>query len=183
MDALVPFGSREYLIFLLLLLLSRSSDFLSTWIATPNLVLEANPLARKLGWRWGILMNLVLCGAFALWPLPAIIITTTSVLVAARNFQSAWLMRSSGEANYRDWFLDRLEATQPALFLFCLLAQTFLTAAVGAALILFSEMNQLVPLGIGMGIVTYAFAVTVYTMIALWRNRRRRQRRNGLIEL
>ena len=28
-------------------------DFLSTWVATPNLVLEGNPIAKKLGWRWG----------------------------------------------------------------------------------------------------------------------------------
>lgn len=181
MDPLVPFGSREYLMLLLLLLLARAADFLSTWIATPNLVLEANPLARKLGWRWGILVNLGLCGAFALWPLPAIIISTTSVLVAARNFQSAWLMRSAGEEPYRDWFLDRLEATQPALFLFCLFAQSLLTAAVGAALVFFSDWELLIPLGIGMGIVAYAFAVTVYTLLALWRNRRAR-RRNGLLQ-
>lgn len=182
MDHLVPFGSREYLIYLLLLLFGRATDFLSTWIATPNLLLEANPIARKLGWRWGILLNLGLCGGFALWPLPAIIIATTSVLVAARNFQSAWLMHSTGEENYRDWFMERLEATQPALFLFCLFAQSLLTAAVGAALIVFSQLEQEIPLGIGMGIVVYAVAVAVYTLIAQWRNRRHARRRNGLLE-
>jgi hypothetical protein len=182
MDHLVPFGSREYLLYLLLLLVARSTDFLSTWIATPNLVLEANPIARKLGWRWGIVMNIALCAAFALWPLPAIIISTTSVLVAARNFQSAWLMHSAGEDNYRDWFLDRLEATQPVMFLFCLFSQSFLTAAVGAALIGFCGLDQMVPLGIGMGIVAYALAVTVYTLIALRRNRRLARRRNGFLD-
>ena len=30
-----------------------------------ELVLEANPLAKKLGWRWGIPVNGVLCFAFA----------------------------------------------------------------------------------------------------------------------
>jgi hypothetical protein len=97
----VPFGSRLYLIFLLLLFLSRGMDFLSTWVATPNLVLEANPIARKLGWRWGIPVNFALCVAFAWWPLPSIIISTTSLLVASRNFQSAWLMRTAGEDDYR----------------------------------------------------------------------------------
>lgn len=182
MDQLVPWGSREYLLYLLLLLLARSTDFLSTWIATPNLVLEANPIARKLGWRWGILVNLGLCALFARWPLPAIIISTTSVLVAARNFQSAWLMHSAGEDNYRDWFLDQLHATPPALFLFCLFAQSLLTAAVGAALIVFCGLDQLVPLGIGMGIVAYSFAVTVYTLVALSRNRRFARRRNEFLE-
>jgi primosomal protein N' (replication factor Y) len=40
-------------------------------------------IAKKLGWRWGIPINFVLCFAFAFWPLPAIVISTTSLLVAA----------------------------------------------------------------------------------------------------
>jgi len=172
MEDTVPFGGREYLGYLSLLLFSRGADFLSTWIATPNLLLEANPIARRLRWKWGITVNLIICAGFALWPLTAIIISTTSVLVAARNFQLAWLMRSHGEENYRNWFVDRLEETPFGLFLFCLLAQTSLTAAVGAALMYFSHWQNLVCLGIGMGIVGYALAVTIYTLTALWRNRR-----------
>lgn len=168
-DAL-PFGSREYLILLSLLTFSRATDFFSTWIATPNMILEANPIARKLGWKWGIPVNIGLCVAFALWPLPAIIISTTSVLVAARNFQGAWLMRSTGEHEYRAWMSDRLHETPFRLFLFCLLAQTTLLGGVGAALIAFSGY-YLVPLGVGLGIVAYAAAVLIYTLISVWRQR------------
>ena len=50
MDEWLRFGSREYCLLLLLMLFVRGMDFLSTWVTTPNLVLEANPLARKLGW-------------------------------------------------------------------------------------------------------------------------------------
>ena len=55
MDDLVQFNPRNYALFLGLLVAARGMDFLSTWIATPRLVLEANPLARRLGWRWAIL--------------------------------------------------------------------------------------------------------------------------------
>jgi hypothetical protein len=168
----VPFGGEEYFVFLVLLVFSRSMDFLSTWVATPNLVLEANPIARKLGWRWGIPVNFALCLSVACWPLPAIIISTTSVLVAARNFQSAWIMRAIGEETYRLWISERLEETPVGLFLFCLFGQTALTAAVGGVLIWFGGL-ALVPLGIGMGMVAYAAAVVLYTLISLWRNRRR----------
>lgn len=178
MDRAALFGSGEYLALLGLLVFSRGMDFLSTWIATPNLVLEANPIARKLRWKWGIPVNLLLCLAFARWPLTAIIISTTSVLVAARNFQHAWLMRSQGEESYRSWFVERLDETPPGLFLFCLLAQTSLTAAVGVALICFGRLEQEVPVGIGMGIVGYALAVAIYSIIALWRNRRMARRRS-----
>jgi hypothetical protein len=176
MEEWVPFGSHEYNLFFVVLLFARSTDFLSTWIATPNLVLEANPIAKFLRWRWGMVVNFALCLIFAFWPLTAVIISTTSVLVAARNFQLAWLMRTSGEHNYRAWFGDRLQETPPTLYLFCLIAQTTLTAMVGGAVVLFSRSDQWVPFGIGLGILGYAIAVLVFTLLSLWRGRRARKR-------
>src|SRR5438105_13687040 len=111
MDAFLPFASREYWFTLTLVLLCRGMDILSTWVATPNLVLEGNPIAKFLGWRWGIPVNVALSFGLAFWPLPAIVISTTSILVAARNFQSAWLMRSMGEHAYRDWHVARIQET------------------------------------------------------------------------
>jgi hypothetical protein len=171
MEEFVPFGSREYALLFLLLLVSRGMDFLSTWVATPNMVLEGNPIAKKLGWKWGIPLNFAFCLGFAVWPLPAIVISTTSVLVAARNFQSAWLMRSLGERIYRDWHIERVQETSVTLYLFCLFAQTALTGGVGAAVIYFTEW-QLVPMAIGLGIVAYALAVSFYTLLGVWRMRR-----------
>lgn len=150
---------------------ARGADFLSTYIATPNLVLEANPLAQKMGWKLGALLNVLLCALFAFWPLPAIVIMTTSLLVAARNFQSAWLMRSLGEEPYRLWIAEKLAQTHLGLYLFCLLAQTFLIGIVGGCLMLFSNQT-LVPFAIGMGIITYAVTVTFYTLLSVWRIRR-----------
>jgi hypothetical protein len=168
MDNTVPFASREYFLFLALLIFSRGMDFLSTWIATPNLVLEGNPIAKKLGWKWGVPLNVVICLLLAFWPLSAIVIATASVLVAARNFQSAWLMRSLGEEIYRHWHVERIQETRVTLYLFCLAGNTLLTAAVGVALVGFSEM-QLVPFAIGLGMIAYAGAVAFYTLLAIWR--------------
>jgi hypothetical protein len=115
----------------------------------------------------------VLCFTFAFWPLTAIVISTTSVLVAARNLQSAWLMRSMGEQTYRDWHLERLQETSITLYLFCLLGQTLLTAGVGLALVYFtSEERSIVPLAIGVGIIAYAMAVVFFTLLGIWRLRR-----------
>ena len=166
----VPFGSTAYLVLLGLLVFSRGMDILSTWTATPNLLLEANPIARKIGWRWGIPVNIALCATFAAWPLPAVIICTASVLVAARNFQSAWLMRSMGEERYSFWMSDRMAETSFGLFLFCLLAQAALVSAVGGALIWFGDL-LLVPLGVGAGLIGHAVAVVLYTLISVWRRR------------
>jgi hypothetical protein len=171
MEESVQFGSRSYALMFLLLFVSRGMDFLSTWVATPNMVLEGNPIAKKLGWRWGIPINFALCFGLAFWPLPAIVISTCSVLVAARNFQSAWLMRSLGEQIYRDWHVERVQETSVTLYLFCLFAQTTLTGGVGVAVIYCSEW-RLVPLAIGLGIVAYALAVAFYTTLGIWRMRR-----------
>jgi len=171
MDDTVIFASRDYCLCLLLLVFARGMDFLSTWIATPNLVLEGNPLAKKLGWKWGLALNVVLCVALAAWPLSAIVVATASVLVAARNFQSAWLMHSLGEEIYRQWHVERVRETRVTLYLFCLAGNTLLTAGIGTALIYFSGLRR-VPFAIGMGMVAYAFAVAFYTLLAIWRIRR-----------
>ena len=167
----VPFGSPAYLAYLAVLIFARAMDFLSTWVATPNLVLEANPIARKMGWRFGLAFNALLCCAFALWPLPSTVIVTTSLLVAARNFQSAWLMRSFGEHEYRAWMSERLAHAPRPLFLFCLFAQTALVGMLGAGLMYFSGLFT-IPLGVGMGMVTYGFAILVFSLISVWRARR-----------
>ncbi|MGD0253895.1 MAG: hypothetical protein ABSC01_14510 [Verrucomicrobiota bacterium] len=175
MDDPVSFGSREYFLMFALLFFSRGMDFLSTWIATPNLVLEGNPLAKKLGWRWGLLLNVVMVVMLALWPLSAIVVATASVLVAARNFQSAWLMHSLGEDAYREWHVQRVRETRVTLYLFCLAGNTLLTAGVGVMLIYFSRM-RLVPFAVGMGMVVYAIAVAFYTLLAVWRIHRAAKR-------
>lgn len=171
MHEFAAFGSRDYWLMVLLMIISRGMDILSTWIATPNLKLEGNPIAKKLGWRWGIPVNIAMCFGMAFWPVTAIAISTTSVLVAARNFQSAWLMRSMGEENYRDWHVNRIQETRITLYLFCLAGNTFLAAVVGVAVIYFSG-NLLIPLAIGLGIVTYAVAVAFYSVLGVWRLRR-----------
>jgi hypothetical protein len=175
MEDFVPFGGQTYAQLFLLLLVSRGMDFLSTWVATPNMVLEGNPIAKKLGWKWGIPLNVVLCFLFAFWPLPAIVISTTSVLVAARNFQSAWMMRSLGEHLYREWHTERVQETSVTLYLFCLFAQTALIGGVGGAVMYFSHWERErvpVSLAVGLGIVAYALAIAFFTLLGIVRLRR-----------
>lgn len=171
MEESVPFLSPQYFLFLAVMLFARGLDFLSTWIATPHLLLEGNPVARKLGWKWGAVVNLALCLSFALFPLPAIIIATTSVLVAAHNFDAAWLMRTLGEESYRLWISHQHLRTPVSLYLFCLFSKTILWGVVGLALFLFGN-GRLVSTGIGFGMVGYAVAVLVYSSISVWRLRR-----------
>lgn len=165
-EAIEPLTRADYWILLVVLLFARGMDLLSTWVATPGLVLEANPVARRLGWRHGVWVNMVVCLFLAAWDLPAIVVATTSVLVAARNFQSAWLMRVLGESGYRMWMAEKLSQSKLGLYLFCLGAQAFLTSAVGGVLA-YSSADNMVALGIGVGIVAYAVTVLGYTLLAV----------------
>ena len=171
MDNLIPFASREYWLLLAIVVFSRGMDFLSTWFATPNLVLEGNPLAKKLGWRWGAVLNVGICAAVAFEPVITIAISTTSLLVAARNFQSAWLMRTMGEEFYRDWHVARIQEARRADYLLCLAGNSLLPAGIGIALLYFSR-SLWIPSAVGMGIFAYAVAVAFYTLLAFGRIRR-----------
>lgn len=175
MDETLAFGSGGYLVMLGVLAVSRGMDFLSTWVATPNLVLEGNPLARRLGWRGGAVLNVGVCLLVAMWTVPALAVSTMSLMVAARNFQVAWLMRSMGEEAYRDWYLDRLLEAPASLYLLCLAGQSLPVAAVGGALMWFSDDARVIwlaPLGAGLGLVGYALAVVMFSLLGFWRLRR-----------
>jgi hypothetical protein len=171
-DQLVPFASRPYFIFLAIVLFSRGMDFLSTWVATPNLALEGNPLAKWMGWRGGLIFNVAFSIGLAVWPLPAIMVSAMSLLVAARNFQSAWMMRSMGESAYSVFMHERLMAAHPALFLVCIGAQSLLTGLVGFALMYVTDERS-IAFAIGSGVLGYAVAVIFFSALSLWRIRRR----------
>jgi hypothetical protein len=128
------------------------------------------------GLEMGGLVNLVLVFSVAHWPLATVIVSTASLLVAARNFQSAWLMRSLGEEPYRAWYSHRLGQAGLPLYLACLAGNTGLTAAVAGALVYYSRTEDyilLIPYGIGIGMLAYVMAVVFYTLLSLWRSRRR----------
>jgi hypothetical protein len=99
------------------------------------------------------------------------VLMTTSLLVAARNFQWAWLMRSLGEAGYAALISEQMRRTSLRLYLFCLAAQCVLVGMVGAAVMWFSG-GLLVPLAIGLGIVAYGLALLLFPLFSLWRARR-----------
>jgi hypothetical protein len=168
LHGVAAFGSPEYLVLLMVVLFGRGMDMLSTWIATPTLELEANPLARWLGWRAGVVVNLVVSSCVALLPLAAISIATTSVMVASRNLQSAWLTRVLGEHQYRQWISERYREGRRGVFFICLVLHSALVGIVGGALMVFSRL-QLVPFAVGFGILTYACAIAVFTGFAMHR--------------
>lgn len=83
----------------LLLLLARMGDIGSTYLATPRLSLEANPVVRRFKWPFGVLTLFIALLPYYSLPL-GIIVLVASLLVCASNFSKLWLMRAMGEEAY-----------------------------------------------------------------------------------
>jgi hypothetical protein len=148
--------------------MGRTADMFSTWIGTPGLRNEGNPFARWLGWRKGILLNVLVVPLAACWPMIAVSLATTSAMVAARNLHTVWLMRMMGEDAYRDWFGGWMHATPRLLFLGCHWGEALLTGGLGLALVVLGPLHVL-SFGIGVGFCAYGFAVAVFTTLAYFR--------------
>lgn len=80
-------------------LVSRLGDIGTTFLVSPTLKLEANPIARRLGWKYTY-------GTLALALVPyysihgGVIVLTASLLAAASNASEALLARYLGEESY-----------------------------------------------------------------------------------
>jgi hypothetical protein len=172
-DDWTPIGSTGWRWMALIVAAGRAADLVSTRLATPTLAAEANPLARWLGWRWGVALNaVVVVPLAAMWPLVAVSLAVSSSMVAARNLQWAWIIRSMGEHEYRHWMGWRVAEAGPALPFACHVGEAVLVIAVGACLMTFAEW-RLAPFGVGLGLVGYGVAVGSFTTLSLWRARAR----------
>lgn len=85
---------------MVLMALARGLDFLSTWIVTPTLQLEANLLMRRLSWSRMGLLNLPLLGLPLLHHGLSITFIVTSLLVAGSNLSGAALAKGMGEKRH-----------------------------------------------------------------------------------
>ena len=167
-DHFVAFGSVVWMKFAGLVIAGRGLDLGSTFAGTPKLLMEGSPMARRIGWKYGIPLNLVAGLASACWPLLAISLATMSTFVAARNLQNAWIMRSMGEEHYRAWLARRIAEAPRWTPYACYLGEALLAGTVGATLLAFADY-RLVPCGIGTGILIYGAAIGFFTSLELFR--------------
>jgi hypothetical protein len=146
-----------------LVLISRLGDVVSTRLATRTLKLEANPIARRLGW-WFIVATLGLCLVPYFSVGAGVMIFVMSSFVAASNTGKLWAIRALGEEEYRRHLCRVVRKTRPLYALSAI--------AVSAAFILLVGVTQIL-LGagpaedwggywFGMGIVGLALALFIH---------------------
>jgi hypothetical protein len=124
----------------LLLLISRIGDLGTTYLVTPTMALEANPIARKLGWF---------------------------MLVSASNAAKIWVARAMGEEAYLRMHLDLArKSKQSHALLGVAVSCAFIILAGVAILAFYPGPATGSAFWIGFGVVVYGAAMWMYG--SLW---------------
>jgi hypothetical protein len=148
-----------------LLLLSRIGDIGTTYLVTPNLMLEANPIVRKLGWPFALL-TLGAC----LLPYVHIPSAVTALImflfVSASNAGKIWIVRTMGERVYAALLLDLARRSRLSHALLGVAAAAFFVAVAGGTIVLFYPSDEEWGFWLGLGVLLYAFAVWFYGTLA-----------------
>jgi hypothetical protein len=97
--SILGFATPAQATLFVLILISRVGDVGSTFVATPTLKMEANPLMRIGGWRLAI-ASLLLCLIPFYDARLGMTVLVLSLLVTASNLSKGWLMRALGEEGY-----------------------------------------------------------------------------------
>jgi hypothetical protein len=84
----------------LLILVARLGDIGSTYLATPTLQMESNPLMRFGGWKLALLTVLACLIPYYDAQL-GLTMLVLSLLVTGSNLSKGWLMRALGETDYQ----------------------------------------------------------------------------------
>jgi len=152
----------------IVLLISRIGDILTTYIATPNLKLEGNPLVRKLRWPFAIISIFVAFVAYIDLDL-ALTVAVVFLLVCASNASKMWMMRVLGEDEYLKLYYGLVQKASLGFSLVCLWAPPFFFLVLGIALRAFTE-------GAGRhaadGFLFYALVLGFYNTFSYLKNRK-----------
>jgi hypothetical protein len=127
----------QFLVNACITIIGRLLDILSTRYVTKELKLETNRIARKLGWRGMILLQIpiVILGSldfyfsfFILW---------WSILLFANNIEGSWYVREVGEGEYQKEIKSRLETSKKWKIIFGELASVLKFTFAGIFIIIF----------------------------------------------
>lgn len=155
-----------------LVLVSRLGDVGTTYLVSPSLKLEANPLARRLKWPFALAsLGLAL---LPYWSVAmALIVLVPSLLVSASNAAGAWLVRAVGEEDYARLSAQAAASARLLPALFMLMLPPFFITLLGLTILLFYPDPDLdYGYYLALGVFGYALALIVYRPLAFFRMRR-----------
>jgi hypothetical protein len=139
-----------------LLLIGRLGDVVSTWLLTPTLLLETNPVARRQGWRLPIASLLVTFVPYISVRL-GMLLMVPSLLTSSSNLRGAWIARALGEREVHEFYLRAAAAGRKRTSLALVVSGTGFMMLAGGVLMWLSGYDTL-PYWFGFGIVINGIA-------------------------
>jgi hypothetical protein len=144
-----------------LILLARLGDIGSTYLATPTLKMESNPLMRLGGWRLALLTMLACLIPYFSAPL-GVTMLVLSLLVTGSNLSKGWLMRALGEEGYQAVLRTAAERSSLPVALGFVLGSAASVAFAGMILLFVSGGPESWAYWAASGVTVYALAIAVY---------------------
>lgn len=144
-----------------LLLIGRLGDILSTRLVSPTLRLEANALARRLGWRFAwatVLIALLPYYSVAL----GIAALAVSLMVSASNLSRGWVYHALGEAATDEFLLSVARQGRLRTALAFLFSGSAFVVVAGVVLMWLSGSSGTASFWFGVGIVVYGLAIALH---------------------
>ena len=144
-----------------MIFLARCGDVLTTWLATPTLRNEANPIAKKLGWLYAV-ATIFTC-FFAYYDMAlGFTVLGASLCVCASNASKIWMMRTMGEEAFRQHAIALIKKSglASALFFSCLPALFYFS--LGFIIMFVDRSPPTWGYHLGMGIICFGFVIIVY---------------------
>ncbi|MFX1417295.1 MAG: hypothetical protein ACFE9N_00075 [Promethearchaeota archaeon] len=99
----------QFLINAVISIIGRLLDMLSTRYITKELKLETNKIARKIGWRGMILMQIPIIILGSLDFYFSFFILWWSIFLFANNIEGSWYVKEVGEEKYQNEIKSRLK--------------------------------------------------------------------------
>ena len=153
----------------LVVLVSRAGDLLTTYLASPTLKLEANPLIRRFGWKAALATLLVaLVPYYNIWD--GLLIATASLLVSAANGSKIMMAKGLGEEEYlrlNQAAVARTGVTHGLLYL--LMPSAFMILLAGLMYLVIPESPVGLSSAITSGVLAYAFAIGIWNTVRFLR--------------
>ena len=162
-DAILYFlwGHLEHVL-AVLLLISRLGDIGTTFLVTPNLSLEANPIMRKLGWRFAA-ATLLLCLVPYFNQVVAVLILMPFLMISAGNAGRIWIARALGEGEYYALLIRAARQSRPieAILPMCVSAGFIMLTGL-VVLLFYPRPSTDWGFWLGVGIVLYGVSIAFY---------------------
>lgn len=145
-----------------LVLIGRIGDIGSTYLVTPTLQLEANPIMKRLGW-WFAIATLLTCLVPYYSTAAGIIILIPSLMISASNIGKIWFVRVYGETAYLELLLSMAKRSRLSHALLPVIAAATFIALIGLTLLLLSpDPSKDWGYWFGFGFLAYAFTIVFY---------------------